>query len=502
MTDPFDVDVVVVGGGPVGVTALAMLGQVGLTAVGLEREVEMWPTARAVHFDGEAFRALQSLGAVDALEGATLPMSSMHIENEAGEILVSVPTGQLGTQGWHDDLTFHQPDVERVLREVVGKTPGVELRCGITATNVRNVDEGAEVTTEAADGTVSTIRARWVIAADGGRSSIRKNIIGGTPEIHGQDAEWVVVDGHLNDSPGYEDDMIFLCHHTRPAMWIRLPGTRVRMEFMVLDGDDPLEIVTPTAIERISRGILPASSFTAERQALYTFRGRIAERWRDGNIFLVGDAAHLAPPCFGQGLCAGIRDVANLVWKLDMVKRKAADPLLLDTYESERKPHARFWVEQAVTAAGFLQTLDPEVAQQRDEFIRANPLSAAPVSPALGPGLHQGDRDERAGGLSVQPVLDDGVRLDDMVGTHFVVAASRELYMDLDVTIRTRLESSGDVVVLLDPEKIDPILQGAQATAVVIRPDRYILGAADSTADLEGLIEMIPGVTVSKPQNV
>src|SRR5699024_8249578 len=182
-------------------------------------------------------------------------------------------------------------------------------------------------------------------------------------------------------TPGYEDDMIFLLHHTRPALWIRLPETRVRMEFMVMDDDDPEEIVTPEAIERISHGVLPASKFDPERQAIYMFRGRIAKSWRQGNVFLAGDAAHLAPPCFGQGLCAGLRDIANLAWKLDLVKRGQADDSILDTYESERKPHAQFWVEQAVTAAGFLQTTDAEAAAQRDANIRTNPMAAAPVAP-------------------------------------------------------------------------------------------------------------------------
>lgn len=490
----FDADVIVVGGGPVGITALAMLGRMGLSAIGLERESEMWPTARAVHFDGEALRTLQALGIAEEMADATRPMSSMHIENEAGEALVSVPTGRFGTQAWHDDLTFHQPDVEHVLREAVSGMSGVELRCGVTVARVENTDSGVEVSAVAADGTESTLHARWVIAADGARSPIRHALgIGG--DAFGQDAQWVVVDGHLTDSPGYEDDMIFLCHHTRPAMWIRLPGTRVRMEFMLLDGDDPEEIVTPAAIERISRGILPVAHFSAERQALYTFRGRIAQTWRVGGIFLAGDAAHLAPPCFGQGLCAGIRDMANLVWKLDLVKRGLADGSLLDTYETERRPHAQFWVEQAVAAAGFLQTTDPETAGQRDAYIRANPLSAAPVSPSLGPGLHEGEVDERAGCLSVQPLLADGVRLDDTIGLHFTVVTSSALYAQLDSGLRTQLESSDEAVLLFDPPKVEPILQAAGAQALVIRPDHYVLGAADSIVELERLIQAIPGIT-------
>ncbi|MGO4492785.1 bifunctional 3-(3-hydroxy-phenyl)propionate/3-hydroxycinnamic acid hydroxylase, partial [Arthrobacter sp. 2YAF22_2] len=427
MTHIVNVDVVVVGGGPVGVTALALLGRAGLSAVGVEREVQAWPTARAVHFDGETFRILQSLGVAERFAKATLPMASMHIENEAREVLVSVPTGQLGNQGWHDDLTFHQPDIEVLLQEVVEDLPSVELRRGMTVLSVRNAEEGVEVAVQNADGEESLIRARWAIAADGARSQSRKALNIETEKI-GEDAQWLVADGILEGSPGLSSDMIFLGHHSRPALWIRLPGKRVRMEFMLMPGDNPEEITTPAGLERLSHGVLPADKFTADRLATYTFRGRISQQWRAGNIFLAGDAAHQAPPLFGQGLCAGMRDVANLVWKLDAVKRGAADDSLLDTYESERLPHARFWVEQAANAAGFLQTTEAEVAKKRDAFIRANPAASAPVSPPLGPGLHEGGTDERAGRLATQPILADGVRLDDMVGSRFLVATTRELY--------------------------------------------------------------------------
>ncbi|QGU08778.1 3-(3-hydroxy-phenyl)propionate/3-hydroxycinnamic acid hydroxylase (plasmid) [Corynebacterium occultum] len=495
MSATFDTDVVVIGGGPVGVTALAMLGRMGLTAIGVEKNTEMWRTARAVHFDGEAFRMLQSLGISEKLAKATRPMNSMHIQNEAGEVLVSVPTGQFGSQAWNDDLTFHQPDVESVLRDIVSDLPGIELRCGVSASEVNNVADGVEVTVVNAEGQESVLRSRWVIAADGARSSTRR-ALGIEGDRFGDDANWVVVDGHLVDSPGYEDDMIFLCHHSRPAMWIRLPGNRVRMEFMVMDGDDPDEIVTPEAIERISRGILPAANFTPERQAIYTFRGRIAQRWREGNIFLVGDAAHQAPPCFGQGLCAGIRDIANLVWKLDVVKRGIEDEDLLDTYETERKPHAQFWVEQAVKAAGFLQTLDPDAARQRDQFIRANPTEAAPVSPPLGPGFHDGEVDNRAGRLSVQPILSDGRRLDDLIGINFTLVLDTGMYNDLDADLRRQLESSNEVVVLTEPTQTDLILQAVGAQAVLIRPDRYILSVAESPVELDRVVRHIPGISV------
>lgn len=492
-----DVDVVVIGGGPVGTTALALLGRAGLTAVGLEKDQEMWPTARAVHFDGETMRTLQGLGIAEKFAEVTIPMKDVEVVNEAGEVLVHAPTGRLGDQAWNDHISFHQPDVERLIRGVVDETPGVELRCGMTVTSVENIDGGVEVIAEDGDGQLHVIRSRWAIAADGARSQTR-HALGIHGEKYGEDEQWLVVDGQLIDAPGYAADMIQFGRHTRPALWLRLPGTRVRMEFMLMPDDDPEEIVTPAAVERISRGALPVGKFHADRQAIYTFRGRIAEQWRSGSIFLAGDAAHQAPPLFGQGLCAGLRDVQNLVWKLDQVARGRAGDELLDTYESERKPHATFWVKTAAEQAVMIQTTDAEVAAARDEFIRANPeLSAAPHSPRLGAGLHDGESDERAGKLSPQPILRDGTRLDDMTGSHFLVAAERTMYDALPQHLKSALDDDGDIVTLLDPLKVGKILAGLKARAVVIRPDHYTLGAADNPADLERLVRRIPSVAQS-----
>ncbi|MET0828247.1 MAG: bifunctional 3-(3-hydroxy-phenyl)propionate/3-hydroxycinnamic acid hydroxylase [Microbacterium sp.] len=489
-----DVDVVVIGGGPVGSTALALCGRAGMTAVGFEKDAEMWPTARAVHFDGETMRTLQGLGIASKFQDVVIPMKDVEIVNEAGDVLVHAPTGGIGEQAWNDHISFHQPDVERLIREVIADTPGIELRCGERVTSVVNVEGGVEVTSVDAGGVESTTRARWAIAADGGRSEIR-HALGIESVKYGEDAQWLVVDGALVGAPGYAADMVQFGRYTRPALWLRLPGDRVRMEFMLMPDDDPEEIVTPAAVERISRGVLPADKFTPDRQAIYTFRGRIAQQWRSGGIFLAGDAAHQAPPLFGQGLCAGIRDVANLVWKLDLVRRGVADESLLDTYESERKPHATAWVTTAADQAVIIQTTDPVVAHGRDEYIKANPAaSAVPPPPALGPGLHSGSVDPRAGHLGPQPILSDGTRLDDMVGPHFLVAANRSVYAALPHATKVALDEDDDTVTLLDPAKVDQLLTSVGAAAVVLRPDHYILGTAETATDLDRLIRAIPSI--------
>jgi len=489
-----DVDVVVIGGGPVGSTALALCGRAGLRAIGFEKDAEMWPTARAVHFDGETMRALQGLGIASQFWDVVIPMKDIEIVNEAGQVLVHAPSGGVGEQGWPEHISFHQPDIEHLIREVIADTPGIELRCAERVTAVSSVDGGVAVTSVDARGDASTTHARWAIVADGGRSETR-HALGIETEKYGDDAQWLVVDGQLVGAPGYEADMVQFGRYTRPALWLRLPGDRVRMEFMLMPDDDPQEIVTPAAVERISRGALPADKFTPDRQAIYTFRGRIAQQWRSGNIFLAGDAAHQAPPLFGQGLCAGIRDVANLVWKLDLVRRGIADDALLDTYESERKPHATFWVETAANQAVFIQTTDPAVAEGRDAYIAANPgASALPPPPSLGPGLHEGGDGTRAGYLGPQPILSDGTRLDDMVGPHFLVATERSLYDALAPATKAVLDDDGDTVTLLDPAKIDQLIQTVGAKGIVLRPDHYILGVADSASDLERLIHSIPSI--------
>lgn len=494
MQKTLDADVIVIGGGPVGTTALAMLGRAGLSAIGFERDEQMWPTARAVHFDGETFRTLQSLGVAAKFQEVTIPMRNVEVVNETDDVLVHASTDRLGDQGWNDHTSFHQPDIEHLVRDVIEATPRVDLRTGVEVTGVRNVDDAVEVTIKGTDNIERIARARWVIGADGARSDVRHQL-GIQSDRYGEDAQWLVVDGELVDSPGYDTDMIQFARYSRPALWLRLPGSRVRMEFMLVPGDDPEEIITPEAVERISRGILPADHFTPDRQALYTFRGRIAQRWRSGNIFLAGDAAHLAPPLFGQGLCAGLRDVANLVWKLDLVARGLAGDELLDTYESERKPHATFWVETAANQAVVIQTTDPNVAKGRDEFIRAHPeANAEPASPALGPGLHEGASDPRAGRLSMQPILADGTRLDDIVGSRFLVVATQGLYDDLSDSVRNALEEDGAVVTLLDPATVDELLGSVQASGMVIRPDHYILGVADTASDLERLLRDIPSI--------
>ncbi|MCX5435608.1 bifunctional 3-(3-hydroxy-phenyl)propionate/3-hydroxycinnamic acid hydroxylase [Streptomyces sp. NBC_00117] len=486
-----DCEVLVVGGGPVGVKMLAELGHAGVRTVGIEMWPEMWKQARAVHFDAEAMRSFQSIGLAAQVSELTSPMRHYRMENEAGDTLLSFATGQWEPQAWHGQNLFHQPEIDALLRAEVERLPSVELRLGTTLLEIDQDDDGVHCHVETVDGTRQTITARWVVACDGANSTVREAL--GIPvENLGVDDPWLVADGQLHGALDMEGDMVLLGRHTRPALFIRLPGDRARIELKVLPGDDPDEIITPAGIARLSKGLLTPENFTPDRRSIYTFRARIAERWRVGNVFLAGDAAHQAPPLFGQGLCAGMRDVSNLVWKLRLVADGRAPESLLDTYESERRPHAWYWVNEAAMMANLVQTTDPEVAARRDAFVLAEPEKGFPADPALGPGLHAGSVDREAGRLSIQPMLADGTRLDDLVGRRFLLAASPQLLAELPEFVRTALENDPEIAVVSSPEHVGVLLDSVVSSAVLVRPDRYVLGTAQTTRSLEDLLRLLP----------
>lgn len=180
-----------------------------------------------------------------------------------------------------------------------------------------------------------------------------------------------MVDMLINDADsGLPEFALQVCDPARPHTLVPMPAPRFRFEFMLLPGEDPVAMQTPEAVAELTAGWLPAGAATVERSAVYTFHGLITTRWRSGRVLLAGDAAHQTPPFLGQGMCSGMRDAANLAWKLHAVLR-GADEALLDTYQQEREPAVRSIVQAAVDFGRIICTLDPAQAAARDEAMLA-----------------------------------------------------------------------------------------------------------------------------------
>lgn len=484
MSEP-DYDVVVVGAGPVGVTLLNLLGVHGLSAAGFEREPHAGHSPRAGSFDGEVMRIFQAAGLAAAIEPTVSPGVGLRLVNEAGTTLLTMDNRlALGPQGWAASYRMYQPTLERVLREQLARFPAVALHTSMRVDAVGQDEDAAWVdVVDLESGRSRTVTARYVVGCDGASSVVRA-AIGSRFQSLAPDQPYLVVDAKPKRKLDLPPEGILFCWPSRPHYWRGL-APWLRWELKVMPGDDPGELTTPAAVYRLLEDWITPEDAEIERAVIYTFHSLLADRWRNGRVVLAGDAAHVQPPFMGQGLCSGIRDVGNLSWKLAYVCRGAAGEDLLDTYQLERAPHARAWIEEATRIGDIVTATDRAVAAERDARILAGSRELAPIAPRLGPGLH-GDAPEPAGTLSTQPLLPDGRRLDDLVGPRFLVAASRPLAGAV-------APASGVVVVSEPVAAIGSYLGRYGCEAVVVRPDRYVLGTAQDERELRELLARVPG---------
>ena len=494
------VDVAIIGYGPAGATLANLLGQLNLSVVVLEREAEIYPLPRAIHFDGEVMRVFETVGLRREVESISRPgLKGMHFNNAAGEtLLIRAGTSLQGPHGCANNHYFHQPELEALLRDGLRRFTHVQV---LTRHEVTAIEEGSEHTSlqvTALDTNQSrTLRARYVVGCDGARSLMRK-VLGTTLLDLGLHQPWLVFDVRLKtDVPGLPDHTVQHCDPTRPMTYCNVTGNRRRWEIMLMPGDDPEHLVKPDTLwQLVSHWVTPEQA-EIERAVIYTFHSVIAQGWRKGRLMLAGDAAHQTPPFLGQGMCAAIRDVANLAWKLQAVLHGDANDALLDTYESERSPHVHAFIDLAVRLGDIIQTTDPEAARQRDaKFKAGQPEMFQFPAPRLGPGVWQGDA-AAVGRVFPQPRLRDGQLLDTRLGSHFAVLGDAAVLNNVNADTRARWQANGVVCVIDESDELKAWLTEHGVRAVMLRPDRYVMGVARSASDLEAIAHLLPTRTIS-----
>jgi 3-(3-hydroxy-phenyl)propionate hydroxylase len=319
--------------------------------------------------------------------------------------------------------------------------------------------------------------ARYVIGCDGARSIVRRFMGTELDDLESHE-RWLVVDVLLQrERPDLGNHSIQFCNPSRPATYVRGVGSRRRWELMLMPGDDPATITRPESIWSLLAPWVTPDEAVLERPAVYTFHSVVAKGWRNGRLLIAGDAAHQTPPFMGQGMCAGIRDAANLGWKLARVLRGDAAPDLLDTYESERSPHVREFIQTAVRLGRIIQATDPEAARRRDAEFAAGPQLFATPQPRLGPGLHAGG--PHGGKPALQAIDGEGTRLDDRIGDRYALVVRTEAVDQAKDAV------PHDVAVIgADLPPLAAWLDQLEAVAVLVRPDRYVAGVASTVADL------------------
>ncbi len=472
-------DVAVVGLGPVGATLANLLALRGLSVLCLEREAGVYGLPRAVQVDGECLRVFQTLGVSAALEPFISPAPGMRFVDPEGRLIMdwSRPI-EVGPQGWCASYRFHQPELEACVRARLQACPTVDIRPRSEVFSLEsNADHALLSLEDLATGRLHRVRAKYVVGCDGARSTVRRFIGSELTDLRSHE-RWLVVDVILNQPrPDLGDYAVQYCDPARPATYVRGIGQRRRWEIMLHAGEDAAAAREPANVWRLLSRWLRPEEAELERSAVYTFHSVIAETWRRDRLLIAGDAAHQTPPFMGQGMCTGIRDAANLAWKLADVVQGKSNPSLLDTYESERSPHARIFIDEAVRLGAVIRAISVHAA---DGMAPAEPERFSTPQPRLGPGLHEGG--EHGGRISEQPRLDEDRWLDDSVGYHSVVLARANLAARFD-------GQAGDlkIVAAASPAAL-AWLDRLGSSAVIIRPDRYIFGVAQTDRDLPALI--------------
>ena len=514
--DRFDTDVAIVGYGPVGQALAALLARAGHRVDAFERFTDIYRLPRAVHLDHEIMRLLQSLELADALAHEMIPVHDYQWLGADGEPLLRFETQSPARSGWESDYMFFQPELEIALDRIGCEDPRITVHRGWVAEGLAESDEGAELTVRRVDdaggglaltGEERTVHARWIVGADGANSFVREATAVTRRDLGFQE-RWLVVDAEPHDMDALADLPIACqwCDPERPTTHVQSGPRHRRWEFMLLPDELAADFEDPERVWSLLEPWYTPQDGPLTRSTVYEFRSMLANQMRVGHVLLVGDAAHLTPPFLGQGLCSGLRDAANVAWKLDLVLRGVAHEQLLDTIDPERQPQNEGIIRLAIELGKVLCQLDPAAAAERDAMLRAAgpppPLELAPLATGL---LHHGSDgagDPLAGTLSVQGTVARAGReglFDDVVGPGFqlIVAAGDPLH-GLDAGSRAVLDTLDTSIASLSTDaphgvrdvdgRLTAWLEEHAAHAVLVRPDYYVFGSAPSPAEVPQLL--------------
>lgn len=483
MAGDFDCDVLIAGGGPTGVALAVLLARRRVKVIVAEKEADIFPLPRAAHLDHESMRILQEANVAEDVLATSRRASRYLFLNGKGEILLRFEgADQIGPGGWPVANMIHQPTVEAALRRSLANYDNNVLQSRWELKSFSDEEESVTAQIATPEGE-RVIRARYLIGADGARSPVRVAAGIAFDDLNFKEP-WLVVDVLVDDETRVPRDNLQICDPERPTTCVLMGQGRHRWEFMIKPGETAEQVSQDLFIEKLLEPWNIKGAVRIERKAVYTFRARVANRWRKGRVLLAGDAAHQTPPFAGQGMCSGLRDAANLAWKLAAVVKGNAPDSLLDFYQREREPHARATIAMAIMMGRMVCTTSKWSAFVRDmKFKLGKAMGKLPDGPPAYPPISAGAillGSPAAGSYFPQVVADQGgqTRLDDTLGLGpwLIMKDTPTLPMPAG------LKALG-----LDAPSLSPFaaqlrrwLEDFGAQAVLVRPDRYVFGTGAS----------------------
>jgi 3-(3-hydroxy-phenyl)propionate hydroxylase len=504
---PDFVPVIIIGAGPTGITAATMLGQYGIPTLVLDRHESPYPLPRAVHADDEIYRILARLGVGDEFAAHRRPALGLRLLDKDFNVLAELKRStEPSANGYPQMNMFDQPELEAIMRANLKRYPHVVLRGDVQVTSVTQTKPG-KVRVSFLDrvrGGEQSVEAAYVLGADGANSIVRAEM---GSHMYGLPFQqnWLVIDVDTDVELNQWEGCHQLCSLERAGTYMRVGETRHRWEFRLLDEETAADYQTIDRIEPLIKpwlGDTPADQLRLVRVTAYTFRAQVASHWRNRNVFILGDAAHLTPPFVGQGMAAGLRDALNLTWKVAGVLGKSLPESVLDTYEQERKAHAAAMILMAVSVgAAMTGGGAPGDLVRRVLFPKLGnvhlPGTRTSAADGVAPGLRRSalvvksrTPGQLPGSLCPNPILSDGLHFDQVVGNRFALVTSAPL----TATQQKQLDSRGAFVVSVAEDSVlGRWLKQGRAAAAIVRPDGAVMQAG---RNVQALVDAVPSFSV------
>lgn len=506
-------DVLVVGFGPAGAVAAGMLGVRGIRTLVVDRLTGIYDKPRAIAMDHEILRHFDNMGIAEEVMPYIAPFTASQHFGAQGQLIRRIDmVPEPYPMGYTPSMVFTQPPVEAVLRRHAGSFERVTVELGTEMTELSPRSDEVVATLRDAEGRTRTVSASYVLGCDGASSRVREQA-GIRLEDLVFDEPWLVVDVlvHEDAVAGLPQTSAQYCDPARPTSYIMGPKNHRRWEIMLLEGEDPREMQRPENVWRLLAPWLTPDEGELWRAASYRFHALVADDWRRGRVLIAGDAAHQQPPFIGQGMAQGLRDVSNLVWRLERVLKGQSSDRLLDSYTVERKRHVETLTGKIKAIGKAICERDPVEAAARDARILAEGggkpvvLTRQEIVPPIEQGLIAPEGTPARGLLFPQPVIVEAGSaslLDTFVGPEWrlivdgrrtALAEVRDLAGQIDGMVARAVAPEGaDVAEPSALRERDRVLAGwfdrHGALAAIVRPDHYVFGAATDLAALRDLI--------------
>lgn len=506
-------DVAIVGAGPVGLMIANYLGQCGVNVTLVEKLDSLIDYPRAIGLDDESLRTFQAVGLAENVLPHTTPWHAMRFMTPKGRCFADIQP-KTDEFGWSRRNAFIQPLADRVLFEGLERFDNVKVLFGRELEGFEQSDSGVQLTLKNAEGRSERLQAKYLIGCDGGNSLVRRSL---DISFEGKTApnQWIVVD--IANDPLSTPHVYLCCDPVRPYVSAALPHGVRRFEFMVMPGETEAELSKPENMRKLLAKVLPdPDRIELIRSRVYTHNARLAGRFRQGRVLLAGDAAHIMPVWQGQGYNSGMRDASNLAWKLSLVIKGLASDRLLDSYELERRDHAKAMIDLSVLAGhvlappkrwqgtlrdgvSWLLNYVPPVKRYFVEM-RFKPMPQYTRGALIVPS----EKGSPVGKMFIQPkVMTDAgetVLLDEMIGENFAIIAwgcdptwgltaaqiaqwktlgTRFIQVLPDVQLRAPSDAGNDVIRVGDSSgRLREWFARGSSSIALLRPDRFLAGLA------------------------